>query len=253
MGYTITQNRIRAINLQPPNNGGLDGIYRQYQHKFTDLVQDKGIWKGHPCFIIGGGESLDGFDYSKLRNHLTIGVNKAFIKFCPSLIYTVDMRFYKWVTAGVLNSIDGIDYNKRWQELDVPKVMLCPVSYEKIDSKVYIVRRIVHKLISKNLLSGIYGSNNSGIAAAMLAIALGANPIYLVGFDMQVKNRTHWHGGYPEQGIDDSRRKTKLYKQELDGMAGMIHEAGVEVINLVTYIGASALENFPIKLISEVL
>ncbi|GAG00227.1 unnamed protein product, partial [marine sediment metagenome] len=31
-----------------------------------------GAWNGKPCFIVGGGPSLKGFDWTKLNGHRTI-------------------------------------------------------------------------------------------------------------------------------------------------------------------------------------
>ena len=32
-------------------------------------------WAGHPAFIIGGGTSLQGFDFTRLAGEFTIGIN----------------------------------------------------------------------------------------------------------------------------------------------------------------------------------
>ena len=43
----------------------------------------EGQWTGHPCFIIGGGPSLKGFDFNLLEGRKTIGINRAFEFFNP--------------------------------------------------------------------------------------------------------------------------------------------------------------------------
>ncbi len=42
------------------------------------IVPDR-TWPGSEVFIIGGGKSLEGFDWSLLRPELTIGCNDAYL------------------------------------------------------------------------------------------------------------------------------------------------------------------------------
>ena len=42
---------------------------------FPNTLEDD-TWKGRRCFIIGGGPSLRGFDFSSLKGELVIGVNR---------------------------------------------------------------------------------------------------------------------------------------------------------------------------------
>jgi len=45
--------------------------------KSLHTIMPTGIWKGRRCFIVGGGTSLKGFDFSQLRGELVIAVNRA--------------------------------------------------------------------------------------------------------------------------------------------------------------------------------
>jgi len=44
------------------------------QNKFLWEVLPDGSWKGNPCVVIGGGPSLEEFDWNLLNGRLTIGV-----------------------------------------------------------------------------------------------------------------------------------------------------------------------------------
>ena len=59
-----------------------------------DVLPD-GEWAGQRCFIIGGGESLKDFDFSKLKNELVIGVNLAFKKIDCQINFAMDYNLYK--------------------------------------------------------------------------------------------------------------------------------------------------------------
>ena len=117
---------------------------------------------------------------------------------------------------------------------------------------VYLVKKRVSNEISFDLNEGIVGNSNSGLGAMMLAIALGANPIYLLGYDMYIKgDRTHWHEGYPNQDrgkIYDG--KLKKYIRRLKEFAPQIEEKGVKIINLNP---ESALKCFSFDILENVL
>jgi len=53
------------------------------------------IWKGQTVYLIGGGPSLKGFDWNRLRNKKSIAINKA-IKFWPEAdaMYWTDGRVW---------------------------------------------------------------------------------------------------------------------------------------------------------------
>jgi len=61
-------------------------------------IQD-GEWAGEPCFIIGGGPSLKGFDFESLRGKgRVIAINRAYehVPFAD-VHFFMDNRYYKRV------------------------------------------------------------------------------------------------------------------------------------------------------------
>ena len=50
-------------------------------------VVRRDAWKGRRVFIVGGGPSLKAFDWKCLRGELTIGINRAFEKFTPTMMF----------------------------------------------------------------------------------------------------------------------------------------------------------------------
>ena len=86
--------------------------------------------------------------------------------------------------------------------------------------------------MSKDITHGIYGGNNSGFGALMLAIALGANPIYLLGYDMKIESKTHWHSGYPNQNAEKLRNRLLIFKKQFEEFANPIKKLGIDIVNL---------------------
>lgn len=223
-------------------------VYAAYRQKAVEVLKNDS-WRGQAAFLIGGGESLRGFDYSLLKGRRTIGVNKAFLHHDCDLVYSMDVRFYKWVRDGVLDK-PGEPVSQRWREFKGRKIMLAPIKLQSFAHDVYLIRRIAEKRISRDVAVGLFGGDNSGFGAMMLAILLGANPVYLLGYDMQVKTDSHWHSGYPGQDAHRTQKKVSKYAHLFNEMAPRIKAEGFDVINLGP---DSALTCFPKKDIHSVL
>ena len=203
-------------------------------------------FKDEPCFIIGGGPSLADFNFKLLEEHNTIGVNKAFIKYPCTINYGMDLDFYKYISSTGNHDKKRYEIWKKWQEYEGIKVFLdTPSNQYQYGDEVYTITRREDKVISLNVAEGIYGGSNSGFGAMMLAISLGANPIYLVGLDFKVNHKdrkTHWHDGHPGQDITTMEQKFDLWKYQFEEFATPIDVMGIEVINLNK---TSSLESYP--------
>lgn len=216
----------------------------------TDILNSNS-WKGRRCFILAGGPSLSNFNFDILKDEITIGINKAFIEFSTTLNYSLDKKFYCYVT-GAHTHPDLKDLPRQWSEYAGLKVFLLESSNKSTYKDVYTVKRKITSGISFSLDEGIISKSNSGFGAIMLAIALGANPIYLLGYDMKiVDGKTHWHEGYPNQdSVKIFTSKLDKYNRRFEEYAPRIEEAGISVINLSHN---SALECFDKDDISNIL
>lgn len=221
----------------------VEQAYNAYTNKVTNIFKG-GEWAGRRCFIIGGGESLKGFDFSILRNELTIGVNRVFEVFSPSILYSMDTRFFHWVVDWNLDKYDKSPVRQKFLDYKGITIFLCPLTYYNFRciEQFYIVKRILDKCISFDLCNGIYGGNNSGFGALMLAFALNANPIYLLGFDMKIEQSSHWHSGYPNQDIEGLRKKLDSYRELLTEFAPLIRRLNLKVVNLYSNSGLQCFE-----------
>lgn len=155
-------------------------------------------------FVIGGGTSLQNFDFSKLTNKCTIAVNKAILD-VPNLDYFISVDF---------TFLNKIDKNKV-KSCPATKIFVADLSYpflqEKEGSIVDTRFNLVYKLqdfdtiIKCRKQSGMgitlkdfRTGKNSGFCALQLAVALGFRKIYLLGIDLVSGINTHYHGGYGE-------------------------------------------------------
>jgi hypothetical protein len=102
--------------------------------------------------------------------------------------------------------------------------------------------------LSKSLAAGLYHGNNSGVGAIGLAHCLGANPVYLLGYDCKrTPENSHFHSGYGRVMSDAVlARMTK----DFDDIVALLREAGTRVINLNP---DSAIRCFPFSTVEEVL
>ena len=192
---------------------------------FSEFVKN-GAWKGRRCFIIGGGPSVKKLDLGLLRGEMTIGINRAYELLDPSILFGVDGQMWGWVEQGKLGEESKRKFNayrgyKVWMALH----RVFPPDFYLIDVdgdggyKIGTTGRLAFK-------------NNSGYGAINLAAALGANPIYLLGFDMhgdKQGKQKWWHDGYP---VDYGENVYKRYIEEIGQFAPVLKDAGFKVVNL---------------------
>lgn len=194
---------------------------------FSNTLEDN-TWKGQRCFIIGGGPSLRDFDFSKLKGELVIGVNRAYERIDCTVMFSLDSRYYAWIVRGQLKG----EAKKKLEDFKGYKVWLDSSAYVPYPEGVYLFKSIGGGLdFSWSLKNGLGGGCNSGYGAVNLAVCLGANPIYLLGFDMKGdgKKQAWWHDGYPAKQPDSVYRK---YIERFTRIAPTLKAKGIKVINL---------------------
>lgn len=225
---------------------------KEYTNRFFWEVLPDNAWKDKPCFLVGGGPSLKNFDWSLLCGQRTIGVNRAFEKFDPTIIFSMDLRFLKWV----INQRYGQPITERFVKSSAYKVWLTTYICN-LPKEFFIIPARGgysggHYVFTFSMTAGLGHGNNSGYGALNLAVCLGANPIYLLGYDMkhqqeQFGKSSHWHDGHPIPQMEQTVEKFIHY---FDRIAPGLKKRRVEVINLNP---DSALECFPKMHLEEIL
>jgi len=195
--------------------------------RHPDILLD-GAWAGRRCFIIGGGPSLKNLDLSHLTGELTIGVNRAFELIDPTIIFSMDSRFYLWVRDGEF----GPEVTGKYRRSPAWKVWLDTHGYS-FSEDVVLIKGLaeVGSGRQETIAGGFTTPSNSGLAALKLAVALGANPIYLLGFDLHqnCKRQQWWHDGYKYVMKDEVYGG---YLTDFGNYAPGLAEKGVQVINV---------------------
>lgn len=145
--------------------------------------------------IIGSGESLTDTDVNHVRGKAEVIVINDNYKKAPwaDILYYCDNQWFNWHKAGV-REFRGIkatlnDGEADWvfKQGEETGLSICP-----------------HTLNT---------GKNSGYQAINLALLLGAENIYLLGYDMKRTNeKKHWFGDYPVSGFDLFDDMIKCFK-----------------------------------------
>jgi len=152
-------------------------------------------WVGKRAFVIGGGPSLIGFDWELLRGENCIAVNRA----CETVpwadvLFSMDTRFYSWFVEQA-KAFEGYLVHHRGSAARVPEVL---------HDRIIEVSVAGEQVITDDLKQGLGSGANSGYGAMNLALLLGANPVYLLGFDLnptKEQKQQWWHDGYPVNNV----------------------------------------------------
>lgn len=147
-------------------------------------------------FIIGGGGSLKGFDFNRLKNEKTIAINCAFKFIKPTHLLWCDPDVF----GNNKDEINAIPCEKY--------TLFDSIHPECSGCKSFKPSTLFYG--SEGLTKGLYGSPHegqwiSGPLAISLAFALGYDQIYLLGYDGGDVNGLHFHPYSREEEVFSSR------------------------------------------------
>ncbi len=137
------------------------------------------VWHGQDVFIIGGGKSLEDFDWTLLYDRCTIGCNDAYR-------HGVDIT-----KICLFGDTAWLDHHKKdLSEYKGAVFTNAPALYKTKLKWLWTMPRESSGIHLKSL-----GWNfNTGACAINLAVLLGAIRIYLLGFDMHLTHgQSNWH------------------------------------------------------------
>lgn len=205
-------------------------------------------WRGFPAFLVGGGPSLKGFDFSKLISKVAAGyrcivVNGAFLSVPNAdIFFTEDWRFLELI-SGQLEEKKPTDAEAAaWRRFEGLKVVNClDESYrERItnalltENQVLIPKKTRTKRWSKVFDEGLSYSSNSMIGALNLADLLGANPLYVLGVDCKPvgKSTCNYHELYPRSFHTGDDQYRSFASDFTHWAAPNLKTSGKTVVNL---------------------
>jgi len=187
-------------------------------------------WQGQDAFIIGGGHSLESFDFNLLKPEgiLTIGCNDAYLRgsdIC-NICFFADNKWWK-------------EHKVQLEQFKGAVFTNCPQLQKNTTSWLWIMGRHDRGLS----LTALGWNHNTGAGAVNLALLLGAKRIFLLGFDMHLSRngRSNWHNN----NLDKPNKK--IYLRFLKGFERLKKDLpekfpGREIINITD---DSSLNIFP--------
>ncbi len=126
-----------------------------------------GRMKGVPCFILGNAPSIYDMDLSPLDDYFTIGINRIFIKYDPTILMWQDLALWVQEKKKVL-ATKAIKYCREGSETQ---------------GGFYIFKLEGREARQAQTPSILYGRGSSGTIAYQFAHSLYCDPIILVGMD----------------------------------------------------------------------
>lgn len=216
----------------------------EYTHNVPlQSILRPGDWAGRRCFLIGGGPSAATINPDLLSDELTIGINRAFERFPSTINVFMDVDLFGHMESGSL----GPRNQNKWRDYPGIRVFwegshyLFPPRDADHPYTIYTVRAAGR--LNWKSLDSLYAASNSGMLALNLALALGANPIYLIGFDMRGDGQggqKWWHDGYPHR-----KQSEAIYPDFIDQFREVAPEIKRKKIDVINLNPDSALDCFP--------
>ena len=200
-------------------------------------------------YIVGGGGSLLGFDFAKLKDKETIAVNVAALDVPnPTYCITADSSIFKKVQEGYFKNV-----KTTWVLVTNPDH--CAMKFKdglfKGVHTGFVYNLFCMDMIIRN--AGVEGIGfsfndfktgyNSGFCGFQLAVLLGYTEIHLLGFDMTIGKKCHYHDKYRNRKISGNSfnnyltnfiKALKIIKDETD-IKVISHSAISKLNESITY------------------
>ena len=182
-------------------------------------------------YIVGGGGSLLGFDFAKLKDLDTIAVNVAALDVPnPTYCITADSSIFRKVQEGYFKNV-----KTTWVLVTNPNhsVMKMKDGCFRNTKSGYAYNLLCMNMIIRN--AGVNGIGfsfndfrtgyNSGFCGLQLAVLLGYTEIHLLGFDLTLGKKCHYHNKYHNRKISSNSfnnyltnfiKALKIIKNETD-------------------------------------
>ena len=235
-----TQNKGHSQGTKYGNNLEVYLDPEEGYHKEVSRGDVLGIWKGETVFIIGGGPSLIGFDYSPIHNRKVIGVNNAYrLGDWVDICWFGDLKWLHWHQKELRSSYKGIIAHCNTRSDLRRKKWMVPFHRGKplgID--------INQKSVAWNRCSGLSAIN--------LAYHMGASTVFLLGFDMKHDNKQkNWHKDHKED--QSLKLADRRYAHFLVAPQIIWKDAQRLGLNIINGNPDSAIEQFPKMTLTEFL
>lgn len=194
-------------------------------------------WDDRPVILVGGGPSLIGFNFKRLKG---LGHIVA-VKGC--------MFDIPWADCGFILDLPRIrEWQGRMRDLEMPIYLAVPdeLPYQTPDvpTGIWLRRNTNNSTLSSDPFR-IATGGTSGYGALNLAYLKRARKIVLLGFDYKISHKDSV-GHHNEQHYINKRRQNKRYwanwARNFDYAAKQCHKSGIYVLNASP---VSSIDAFP--------
>lgn len=204
-----------------------------------------GAHRGEPIYVVGGGTSLKGFDFTRLNDKITIACNAVAFQFqsrylaffCNDFIKSNYDRIQSYPGFVLTRTLiaqginrDDILYAKEWKGDREPlrDTDLTPLG------------------ISESYADGVSTGGNVGFFGLTLAHVMGGDPIYLLGMDMCFGNTgdKYFYKGYKDTNKGEQQYNKMI--QAFEHAAPILEARGIKVYNCSKVSKLEGYEYYPL-------
>jgi glycosyltransferase involved in cell wall biosynthesis len=165
----------------------------------------KDFWKDEPCWVVGAGPSLKGFDLKQLDGKHSIGINHVIEDYDGfEWFLFLDKRFLEKTTYNLEN------YKGRVFASNMTGLM---------PNDNATIFKTNNDGPTENIEDGLYGPYLSALCALNLAVISGADPIYLIGVDCGGGTPEDYHYKKDYLGIAENKERQKRIHKKYEGTA----------------------------------
>ena len=172
-----------------PQRFGVVSKYNSPKSKYFPTSASKWInsIKGEPAFILGNGPSISDYDLTLLDDFFTLGTNRIFLIYDPTVLIWQDKQIHT-------NHRKEVDESK--------SIKICRNIYDKRKEFFNFELKLNPYKFGENT-DLLHGRGNTGVLAAQLAVAMGCSSLVLLGTDCS----------YAEDGRTDFWGKNKDHRK----------------------------------------
>jgi hypothetical protein len=201
-----------------------------------------GLFAGQPLFIVSTGTSLRRFEFARLDGRITIGINRVVEHYQPTVLHLLDRTAHRTHASalarygGLVIANEGAAPAGRANTYEVRHNV---DTFELQDGATEL-----STVVGRSFADGFFGGG-AGCTALHTAMLLGADPIYLLGYDFYEDNGRHFDEWNTDQNAES------LYGTTLDGISHLARQPWVP--RIFNCNPSSRLRVFPTVNIDEVL
>ena len=177
------------------------------------------------AYIIGGGPSLKGFDFNRIRHKgFLLGVNDAAFVAQAHALFSLDFRWQCERKAKIQSwCLSG---QRAWCVVENADKLI-----ELAEGPTYLLREYRAEGGFTEDPRCIESSGPGGYGAINLLMHMGCKKIYLLGFDLNPCGEQHFHDGYQWRNSQWENSKYKRWVKWFEKSIDHLNRIKIEVIN----------------------